>query len=113
MSTTLLWQPVPPCWGSHWTNTLEDNLITVSTKSMSICIVTHWHRILSSSHKIKDLDKLVLDAEESDSILLTTEKDYFRINEEYKKKIKYIKVEIEIERKEDFVNLIKKTYEKN
>ena len=65
------------------------------------------------NYKIKDLDKLVLDAEESDSILLTTEKDYFRINEDYKKKIKYVKVEMEIERKEDFVNLIKKIYEKN
>ena len=64
-------------------------------------------------YKSKDLDKLISYARESNSTLLTTEKDYFRINEDYKKEIRYIKVEIEIDKKEDFVNLIKKTYEKN
>ena len=89
---------------SNFFNLLEENNLNLLNKFK---FPDHYN------YKIKDLDKLVLDAEESDSILLTTEKDYFRINEDYKKKIKYIKVEIEIERKEDFVNLIKKTYEKN
>ena len=89
---------------SNFFNLLEENNLNLLNKFK---FPDHYN------YKIKDLDKLVLDAEESDSILLTTEKDYFRINEDYKKKIKYIKVEIEIERKEDFINLIKKTYEKN
>ena len=41
-------------------------------------------------------------------ILLTTEKDYFRINEVYKKNIQYLKIEIEIENSEQFVEEIKK-----
>ena len=88
---------------SNFFNLLEENNLNLLNK---FTFPDHYN------YKVKDLDKLVLDAEESNSILLTTEKDYFRINEDYKKKIKYIKVEIEIERKEDFINLIKKTYEK-
>ena len=89
---------------SNFFNLLEENNLNLLNK---FTFPDHYN------YKIKDLDKLVLEAEELNSILLTTEKDYFRINEDYKKKIKYIKVEIEIERKEDFVNLIKKTYEKS
>ena len=89
---------------SNFFNLLEENNLNLLNK---FTFPDHYN------YKIKDLDKLVLEAEELNSILLTTEKDYFRINEDYKKKIKYIKVEIEIERKEDFINLIKKTYEKN
>ncbi len=60
-----------------------------------------------------DLDKLTFHAKNSNSILLTTEKDYFRINENFKKNIEYVKIEIEIENKNNFINLIKKKYEKN
>ena len=53
------------------------------------------------------VDKLLIQSKKSDSILLTTEKDYFRINDDYKKNIKYMKIKIEIEDKENFINLIK------
>ena len=89
---------------SNFFNLLEENNLNLLNKFK---FPDHYN------YKIKDLNKLVSNAEESNSILLTTEKDYFRINEDYKKKIKYVKVEMEIERKEDFVNLIKKIYEKN
>ena len=89
---------------SNFFNLLEENNLNLLNK---FTFPDHYN------YKIKDLNKLVSNAEESNSILLTTEKDYFRINEDYKKKIKYVKVEMEIERKEDFVNLIKKIYEKN
>jgi len=55
-----------------------------------------------------ELEKLIERAKENNAILLTTEKDYMRINENYKKKINYIKIKIEIENKNEFVNEIKK-----
>ena len=61
----------------------------------------------------KDLEKLISYSKKSDSTLLTTEKDYYRIDDNYKEKVEFIKVEIEIENKNNFINLIKKSYEKN
>ena len=39
--------------------------------------------------------------------IVTTEKDYFRINDEQKKDFEYVKVILEIENKNEFINLIK------
>ncbi len=50
------------------------------------------------SNKIKD----------NNSILLTTEKDYFRISKNYKKNIKYLKIKVEIKNKNQFIEEIKK-----
>ena len=83
---------------SNFFNLLEENNLNLLNK---FTFPDHYN------YKIKDLDKLVLDAEESNSILLTTEKDYFRINDDYKKNIKYMKIKIEIKDKENFINLIK------
>ena len=44
----------------------------------------------------------------NNTILLTTEKDYFRISENYKKNISFIKIKIEIENKNQFIGEIKK-----
>jgi len=40
--------------------------------------------------------------------LLTTEKDYFRIPEKNKTKIKCLKIDVEIENKNQFIEEIKK-----
>ena len=56
----------------------------------------------------KELENLVNKAKEKNSILLTTEKDYFRINQEYKKNINFLRIKVEIENKDDFVEDIKK-----
>jgi len=56
----------------------------------------------------KELEDLINKAKEKNSILLTTEKDYFRINQEYKKNINFLKIKVEIENKDDFVEEIKK-----
>ena len=50
------------------------------------------------SNKIKD----------NNSILLTTEKDYFRISKNFKKDIKYLKIKVEIKNKNQFIEEIKK-----
>ena len=54
--------------------------------------------LVNLSNKIKD----------KNSILVTTEKDYFRISEDHKKNIKYLKIEVEIENKNQFIDEIKK-----
>ena len=56
----------------------------------------------------KELEDLINKGKEKNSILLTTEKDYFRINQEYKKNINFLRIKVEIENKEDFVEEIKK-----
>ena len=55
----------------------------------------------------KELEDLVNKAKEKNSILLTTEKDYFRINQKYKKNINFLKIKVEIENKDRFVEEIK------
>jgi len=56
----------------------------------------------------KELENLLNKVKKNNSILLTTEKDYFRISEIYKKDIKCLKVNVEIENKNQFIEEIKK-----
>jgi len=56
----------------------------------------------------KELNDLINKAKEKNSILLTTEKDYFRINQKYKKNINFLRIKVEIENIDDFVEEIKK-----
>ena len=59
----------------------------------------------------KELEDLVKKAKENNAILLTTEKDYLRINEEYRKNINCLKIKVEIENENEFIEQIKKLYE--
>ena len=56
----------------------------------------------------KELEDILKKIRHNDSILLTTEKDYFRIPENYKKNIKCLKIKVEIENKNQFIDEIKK-----
>ena len=56
----------------------------------------------------EELDDLVKMAKEHNVILITTEKDYFRINNKYAKNIKYLKITTEIQNQEQFIEEIKK-----
>ena len=56
----------------------------------------------------KDLENLLNKIEENNTILLTTEKDYFRIVESHKKNIKCLKIKVEIENRSQFIEEIKK-----
>ena len=55
----------------------------------------------------KDLNDLLLKAKNNDAILLTTEKDYFRINNSFKNSIEKLEVKLEIENKDNFIKLLK------
>ena len=56
-----------------------------------------------------DLDKLMLESINKNATLITTEKDYFRIDENYKNNIECAKVELEIKNKDKFIELLKKS----
>ena len=60
------------------------------------------------NYSLKELDMLKNKAEKNNAILLTTEKDYLRINQNYKKNINYLKIAVEIENKNKFIEEIKK-----
>jgi len=55
-----------------------------------------------------DLKKLSQISEKNGTILLTTEKDYFRINENFRKNISFVKIKTIIENQDQFINEIKK-----
>ena len=55
-----------------------------------------------------ELKNLISKAKENNAILLTTEKDYLRIDENYKKNINCLKIVVEIENRNQFIDEIKK-----
>ncbi len=55
-----------------------------------------------------DIINLNKRAKELNACLVTTEKDYFRLNNEDKKNIKYLKLELLIDKKDEFINELKK-----
>jgi len=56
----------------------------------------------------KELEDLINNAKENHIILLTTEKDYLRINDRYRENISYLKIVVDIENKNEFIEQIKK-----
>ena len=59
-------------------------------------------------YKLTASDHEYLLSNSKDALLLTTEKDHSRINDDYKKNIEFLKIELEIDNKDSFVELIKK-----
>ncbi len=56
----------------------------------------------------KELENLINEAKENNTILRTTEKDYFRIDENYKKNINYLKIAVDIKNRNQLIEEIKK-----
>ena len=54
----------------------------------------------------KDYDYLIK-LKEQDVLLVTTEKDYSRLNDKMKKSFEYVEIDLEIKNKSEFINLIK------
>ena len=80
-------------------NLLKDNKIDIFEK---IKFPDH-HK-----YSAKELENLTNKAKENNTILLTTEKDYLRISENYRHNINYLKIEVEIENRNQFIDQIKK-----
>jgi len=60
-----------------------------------------------------EIQKLKLEAESKDYQIIMTEKDYFKIKDFNIGQIGYLKVSLEIENKEKFINAITKVYDEN
>jgi len=56
----------------------------------------------------KEMENLINKTRENNAILLTTEKDYFRISQNYKKNINYLKIAVDIKNQNQFIEEIKK-----
>jgi len=56
----------------------------------------------------KELENLIKKGKNNNAILITTEKDYFRIDEKYKKDIKYLRIKVKIEKEKEFIEELKK-----
>jgi len=59
-------------------------------------------------YKLSTSDHKYLLSNSKDALLLTTEKDHCRIDDDYKENIEFLKIELEIDNKDSFVELIKK-----
>lgn len=55
-----------------------------------------------------EIDKMLDIAKEYNAKLLTTEKDHHRLLEKYKEKVNYIKIKVNIENQDSFINYLKK-----
>ena len=60
------------------------------------------------NYSIMELEKFIEKAKNHDAILLTTEKDYFRIDKKYKNIVNYLKIKVHIENKNQFIEEVKK-----
>ena len=56
----------------------------------------------------KELENLIEKSKRNNAILITTEKDYFRIDEKYKTNIKYLRIKVKMEKEKEFVEELKK-----
>ena len=80
-------------------NLLKENAINILNE---IKFPDHYN------YSQNELKNLINKAKENNAILITTEKDYLRIDDNYKENIQYLKILVEIENKEEFINEIKK-----
>jgi len=80
-------------------NLLKDNKINVTEE---IKFPDH-HK-----YSEKELENLINKTKKNNDILITTEKDYFRIVKSHKKNINYLKIKTEIENRNQFIDEIKK-----
>ncbi len=80
-------------------NLLKDNNINILEK---ISFPDHYN------YSDNELENLVNKAKENNATLLTTEKDFFRIEENHRKNIKHLKIKVEIENKKQFIEKINK-----
>ena len=56
----------------------------------------------------KELKDLIDKSKKNNAVLLTTEKDYSRIENKYRENIKYLEIKVVIEKEEEFISEIKK-----
>ena len=80
-------------------NLLKDNKINVTEE---IKFPDH-HK-----YSEKELENLINKTKKNNDILITTEKDYLRIDKDYRKNINYLKIKVKMEKENEFIKEIKK-----
>ena len=80
-------------------NLLKDNMINVVEK---ISFPDHY------KYSNNDLENLINKKKEENTILLTTEKDFLRIDKRFQEHISFLKIKVKIENEDIFINEIKK-----
>ncbi len=78
--------------------TLEDENINIVDK---IKFPDHY------KYTEKDLNNLIEISKKNNTILLTTEKDHFRINEKFGQSIQFLEISVEIQNRDSFIDEIK------
>ena len=73
---------------------LEDNNVRIKKK---FSFPDHYN------YKKKEINEIVKYAEKNNLKLITTEKDYYRIDKELRSKINYLKLRLDIKNKEKFI----------
>ena len=68
---------------------------------------------LGYNFKKNEIINIINYAKQNICDILTTEKDFFRLKKYNFKEIKYLKLKLIIEKKEEFLNYIFKTYDQN
>ena len=87
---------------------VQISVVAVSLKKNNFKIVKSLDFPDHYNYSKIDLDNLIKKAKEKNSILLTTEKDYFRIHKDYRKNIDCLKIKAKIEKENEFIEEIKK-----
>ncbi len=59
------------------------------------------------NYKREELENIVEESKKNHALVVTTEKDFLRLSEESKLICEYVKVDLEIDNKKDFINLLK------
>ena len=54
----------------------------------------------------KDINNIIAEAENIDCKIITTEKDFYRLNDKYTNKIKFVKSVLQIQNESEFLDII-------
>ena len=66
------------------------------------------------NYNIEDFNRLIDIAKKKDAKIITTEKDFFKIPDNFKKDIEPVKIEVNIKEESELIDFLKsKIYEKN
>ena len=62
---------------------------------------------IEASYNKNDITKIITEAKKINAKIITTEKDYVKINSDDKEKINFLEIELEIKKKDILLNFIK------
>ena len=58
------------------------------------------------SYSDEDINELLIEAEKMDCKIITTEKDYCRLNKSMREDINYVKIELSLQNEKEFIDFV-------